>query len=168
MEPDIVNEEYLTIHTQVIYKNVDSAGKYLSKFLNLMKEKGELWGNQCPACHRKFLPPIITCGYCKIRIEDIPENWFKFGDEGTVLSFFVPETKSRDRSTGQLAGTDLPMAYIRTDNGDEYTIIAHMLQNIDPRKIYKGMKVRAVWRAKEERRARISDIMYYEPVEDRS
>ena len=168
MGADIVNEEYLTVHTHVVYKNVDSAGKYLSRCLNLMRKEGQLWGNQCPACRRKFLPPMITCGYCKIKIEDIPENWLRFADEGTVLSFFIPETKSRDRSTGQLAGTGLPMAYIRPGNGDEYTILAHVLQNVEPKKIYKGMKVRAVWKPREERRARMSDIRYYVPVEDRS
>lgn len=159
-------EEYVRVHTPVVYKNWDSAGKYLSICLNRMKENGEMWASRCPECKRVLFPPIITCGYCKIRIENKDENWVKLGDKGTVLSFFTPGERARDRSTGQLAGSGQTMAYIRPDGGDEYTIIAHILENIDKSKVYKGMRVQAVWKPKEERRGRMSDVLYYVPVED--
>ena len=158
--------EHIRIHTPVVYKNWDSAGKYLSICLNRMKENGEMWASRCPECKRVLFPPIITCGYCKIRIENKDENWVKLGDKGTVLSFFTPEPKGRDRSTGRLLGTGKTSAYIRPDGGDENTIIAHVLENIDKSKIYKGMRVQAVWKPKEERRARMSDVLCYVPLED--
>ena len=158
-------EEFISIKTAVEYKNWDSYGEFLSRYFNLMKEKEEIWANRCNKCGRIAFPPIIVCGYCKIRIEDKEKNWVKLGNKGTVLSYFVTSEKGRDRSTGALLGASRPVAYVRPDGGDEYTLLPHYLEETDLSKVHVGMKVEAVWKPREERRGRMSDILYLRTIE---
>jgi uncharacterized OB-fold protein len=159
------NEELLRIDMIVRLPFKDSAGIYTSKFLATMRDEGRIVVNRCPKCGRFFLPPNIVCGWCKIEIEDNPGNWLEISDKGTVLTYFVVKEREVDRVTGKFIGVPNPNAQIRLDGGDENTCINHILEELDETKLRVGMRVQAVWKSKEERRGRISDILYFRTIE---
>ena len=63
-------------------------------------------------------------------------------------------------------GEPNPCAFIRLDGGDEWTILVHYLEMIDLEKLRRGMRVKAVWKPKEERRGRLSDISFFRIIEE--
>ena len=103
-------------------------------------------------------------GRCKIRIEDRRENWIELGDRGSVISYTLTEEREVDRATGKMIGDYYPCAFIRLDGGDEWTLLAHFLgeENLDDLSV--GMRVQAVWKPKEERRGRMTDILYFRKI----
>jgi len=142
----------------------ESAGIYLTKFFAAIRDEGEIIANKCPACKRIVLPPRIVCGFCKIKIEDEPENWLTLNDTGTVLSCAVNVEREVDYATYRLIGQAFPIAFIRMDGGDQYSILVHFLKETDPGKLRAGMRVKAVWKPREQRRGRMSDILYFETI----
>ncbi len=142
----------------------ESAGIYLTKFFAAIRDEGEILANKCPACKRVVLPPRIVCGFCKIEIEDEPENWMTLNDTGTVLSYTINVEREVDYATDRLIGQPYPIAFIRLDGGDQYSILVHFLKETEPGKLAAGMRVRAVWKPREQRRGRMSDILYFETI----
>jgi uncharacterized OB-fold protein len=155
---------YLVVENIVNLPFTESAGMYLSKFFHALKEEGKILANKCPKCKRIIFPPRIVCGWCKIRIEDKEENWIELRDTGSVISYTLTEEREVDRATGKLVGDYYPCAFIRLDGGDEWTLLAHFLgeENLDS--LSSGMRVQAVWKPKEERRGRMTDIMYFRKI----
>jgi len=43
----------------------------------------------------------------------------------------------------------------------------HKLGEVDPEKVYIGMRVKAVWKPAEERQGAITDILYFKPIEEK-
>jgi uncharacterized OB-fold protein len=155
---------YLVVENIVNLPFTESAGMYLSKFFHALKEEGKMLANKCPKCKRIIFPPRIVCGWCKIRIEDKEENWIELRDTGSVISYTLTEEREVDRATGKLVGNYYPCAFIRLDGGDEWTLLAHFLgeENLDS--LSSGMRVQAVWKPKEERRGRMTDIRYFRKI----
>lgn len=158
---------YLVVDTVVILPFTESAGLYLSKFFTALKEEGKILANKCPKCQRIIFPPRIVCGFCKVRIEDKDENWIELSDKGTVVSYTVVTEREVDRATGEIIGEPYPCSFIRLDGGDEWTLLAHFLEEPDLDKLRTGMRVQAGWRPKGERRGRMSDIMYFRTIENK-
>jgi uncharacterized OB-fold protein len=134
-----------------------------------MRDREELWAVKCNSCKRILFPPEVICGMCKIRIEDREENWVKLGNEGTLVNFYkVTGSREVDPSTGwhPKGQTFNPIGFIRPDGGNEWTILAHILDEEDPSKLRPGIRVRAVWNPKEERQGLMSDIQFWRIVED--
>lgn len=105
---------------------------------------------------------------CKLKLEDREENWVKLGNEGTLINFYkVTGSREVDPSTGwhPKGQTFNPIGFIQPDGGNEWTILAHILEEEDASKIYPGMRVRAIWKPREERRGLMSDIEFWRIVE---
>jgi uncharacterized OB-fold protein len=155
---------YLVVENIVNLPFTESAGLYLSKFFHVLKEEGRILANKCSKCQRVVFPPRVVCGWCKIRIEDKNENWIELKDKGSVLSYTLTEEREVDRATGKMVGDHYPCAFIRLDGGDEWTLLAHFLaeENLDSLSI--GMRVQAVWKPREERRGRMTDIKYFRKI----
>lgn len=146
----------------------EPAGIFVNRMFLAMRDKEELWAIKCPSCNRVLLPPEPVCGICKIRIEDKDESWIKLGNEGTVVNFYqVVGKREVDPSTGwhPKGQTFNPIGLIRPDNGDGWTVLAHVLEETNPAKLYPGIRVKAVWKPKEERRGLMSDIRFWRIVE---
>jgi len=158
------NEELLTVDSILNLPFIDSAGLYFTRLLTEMKETGRILAVRCPECKRVIFPPNITCGRCKTRIEDEPGNWIELSDTGTVVTFAGVEAREVDRVTGKLRGSPNPNALIRLDNGDEDTFMRHILKETDLSKIWDGMRVKAVWKPKEKRHGKLSDIQYFKTI----
>ena len=57
------------------------------------------------------------------------------------------------------------MAVIAIDGASPHMGILHKLGEVDPEKVYIGMRVKAVWKPEEEREGAITDIKYWKPIE---
>ena len=88
------------------------------------------------------------------------------GDEGTLVSWQVATEREVDRVTGRIIGQPNPCGFIRLDRGDEWTILVHYLEMIDLNNLRRGRRVKAVWRSKNERRGRMSDIAFFRMIGD--
>ncbi|MDY7038965.1 MAG: zinc ribbon domain-containing protein [Thermodesulfobacteriota bacterium] len=162
-KPDLITVPYrMTISWR------DCAGLFLNRAFLAIRDRAELWAVRCPSCERILFPPEIVCGMCKVRIEDREENWIKLGNEGEVVNFYkVVGSREVDPSTGWTpkGQTTNPIGFIRPEGGNEWTILVHILEETEPAKLHKGLRVEAVWKPKEERQGVLSDIKFWRTVE---
>lgn len=160
-----LDQGYVVVDTKVNLPFKESAGIYLSKFFTVLKEEGKILALRCPECQRVIFPVRAVCGFCRIRVGDKEEEWFALKDTGTVTSIVLPTEREVDRATGRIVGKPNPCAFIRLDGGDEWTVLVHYLEMIDIDKLHRGMRVQAVWKPKEQRRGRMSDIEYFKRID---
>lgn len=132
-----------------------SAGKVASRFFQGLKKEGKLFGTTCPSCNRTLIPPRSFCERCFVPCE----GWKEVGPEGTVVAFTICFRKS--------PGFEIPppfmIALIRLDGAD--TNLIHLVDGCDldsPQRVLQqvraGLRVRAVFRAEDERKGNILDI----------
>jgi uncharacterized OB-fold protein len=146
----------------------EPAGVFVNRMLLAMRDKQELWAVKCPSCNRVLFPPEPVCGLCKIRVEDKDENWIKLGNEGTLVNFYhVTGSREIDPSTGWIprGQSSNPIGFIRPDGGNEWTVLAHILEETDTKKLHPGMRVKAVWKPRGERKGLMSDIEFWRIAE---
>jgi uncharacterized OB-fold protein len=129
-----------------------NAGATGSRFLTAIRDRGEIWGNRCPACGRVYVPPVKTCGDCFVPTEE----WIRVGDTGVLESFTVVHY-SHDMQPRKA-----PLAYglIRLDGAGGAFL--HLIGDADFAKLKVGMKVKAVFA--DERTGSIADIKHFAPV----
>lgn len=163
-----VNQEYLCVEQIVELPFKESAGLYLGKFLTKIRDEGKIIANKCPKCKRIVVPPRVACGFCKVKIEDRPENWVELSDRGTVVDCMTIEDREIDAVTGEFVGVLNPNLFIRLDGGDEWTIIAHISEEMDATKVQPGTRVQAVWKPREKRVGKLSDIIGFRVLEERT
>ena len=161
-----LDQGYVIVDTLVNLPFKESVGLRLSKFFTAMKDEGELLALRCPQCKRVVFPPRPVCGFCRITLGNAEDDWLELADVGTITSIVLPTEREVDRATGRIVGEPNPIAFIRLDGGDEWTIIIHYLEMIDIEKLRRGMRVKAVWKAKEERKGRMTDISYFQIIEE--
>ena len=130
--------ENLYIEQIVKLPFTESAGLYISKFLTKIRDEGKIIANKCPKCHRIVFPPRIVCVFCKVEIEDKPENWIELSDKGTVTDCMGIDDREVDAVTGEIIGTLNPNLFVRLDGGDEWTIIGHIAEGTDASKFRPG------------------------------
>jgi len=159
-------KELLAVRYEVRLPFKQSAGQYLTKFLLELRDNARIIGNKCPECRRINLPPNIVCGWCKIRVEDKPENWVELSDRGTVARFLEITERDTNPLTGELLGKINPGAQILLEGteAERCTPLYHILEETDIKKIYIGMHVQAVWRPQKERIGNLKDILYFKTV----
>ncbi|MEO0094175.1 MAG: Zn-ribbon domain-containing OB-fold protein [candidate division WOR-3 bacterium] len=126
-------------------------GRYLSELKN-----GRIIGIKCHKCNRIVVPPRIFCEWCFKPMDE----WVYLKDTGTVNTFslcYVAWNMER------LTEPQIP-AVIEIDGASPGMGIMHLISEIDPKKVTRGMKVKAVWRPENERTGAITDIKYWKPV----
>ena len=96
-------DENLFVEQIIELPFTESAGHYISKFLTKIRDEGKITANQCPKCHRIVLPPRIVCAFCKVEIEDKPENWVELPDKGTVTECMGIDDREIDAVTGNIS-----------------------------------------------------------------
>ncbi|MEM0266172.1 MAG: OB-fold domain-containing protein, partial [Archaeoglobaceae archaeon] len=57
------------------------------------------------------------------------------------------------------------VAVIAVDGASPNMGIMHVLGEVEPERVYIGMKVKAVWKPENEREGAITDIKYWRPLE---
>ena len=162
------SQELIRVPQRVTLRWKEPAGLFANRAFLLMRDKAELWAVRCPLCERVLFPPEIVCGMCKIRIEDIDDNWVKLGNEGTLLNFYkVTGHREIEPNTGwhPKGQTYGPIGLIRPDGGNDWTVLAQVLEEKDVTRLRKGMRVQAVWKPREERNGLMSDIRFWKTME---
>ena len=159
-------EEYLAVEKIVHINLKESAGHYRSKFFNTMKNEGKIIANKCSQCNRIIIPPRIICLFCKVEVPDKPENWIELSDKGTIIDTQTIQAREKDAVTGELIGQPNPNIFIRLDGGDEWTLFAHIAEEMDANKVKPGMRVQAVWKPKNARKGKASDILYFRAINE--
>ncbi len=160
--------DYIRVPHRLTASWREPAGLFVNRFFLKIRDKKEFWAVKCPNCGAVWVPPEIVCGKCKIRIQDKPENWLKLGPRGTLLAaYHVTGAREIDPSTGWHPDGQVfnPIGFIRLDGGNEWTLMAHVMEEPDARNLRPGMKVEPVWKPQKERRGTMQDIKCWRVVE---
>jgi uncharacterized OB-fold protein len=126
-------------------------GRYLAGL-----KAGKLVAARCTSCGRTLIPPRAFCELCFRPVDD----WVTVKDTGTINTFslcYVTWDVQRVKEP------QIP-AVIEIDGASPGLGIMHLIAGIDPSKVRRGMRVRAVWKPAAERTGAITDIAYWKPL----
>ncbi len=131
-----------------------AAGKAMSRFLEELKN-GKLIAKKCDNCERILFPPRMFCEECFVETGD----WVYIEDTGTIETFSI----SYLSLTAERIKDPILVGVISIDGASEKMGIMHYFDEVDPKKLRIGMKVKAVWKPPEERTGSVLDIKYFKP-----
>ena len=154
-EKDFKNKKVLITKWKPKLEYNWSAGVAIGYFLNQLKE-GKIVGRRCLKCDRIMVPPRMFCEEC-FRTSD---EWVEVKDTGTVNTFAISYLAT---DASRMKTPKIP-AVIDIDGASEGMGILHIIGEIDPKKVKIGMKVKAVWKPKDQRMGDITDIKYFKPL----
>jgi uncharacterized OB-fold protein len=106
---------------------------------------GRILGQKCPSCGRVYLPPKDFCPLDVIPLG--PDNDVEVGDRGVVTGFTIITPV---RYYGQTKTEPFIYASVLLDGADA-TLGGQDISGIGPDEVRMGLRVRAVWKPKEER-----------------
>jgi len=115
-------------------------------------KKGKIMGAKCPCCGIVYVPPRMYCEECFAKLEE----WVDVGKKGTVHTFTVA---SIDIDGSQL---EKPVIYALIKFDETHGGLIHKIEKTDTVGI--GMKVEAMFKPPEKRKASINDIAYFKPA----
>jgi uncharacterized OB-fold protein len=148
---------YILIRYDTELKYSWSSGKAISRFLSGLRD-GELWGRRCDGCGRTMVPPRMYCELC-FRPTD---RWVRLQDTGKVVTYSVSyvnaDASRRDNEQ------PIIVAVIEIEGASPMMGMLHVLGEASHGELAVGMKVKAVWKPRGERRGAITDIVYFRPV----
>lgn len=154
-EEDIKSGKILTLAYKPNMKYSWATGIAIGRFLQELKN-GKIIARKCNKCGRTTTPPRIFCEKC-FRESD---EWVYVKDTGVVNTFAISHIAF---DTTKLEKPIIP-AVIWIDGCDNSGLL-HILGEVFPDNVKIGMKVKAVWKDKEERKGDITDIKYFKPME---
>lgn len=132
-------------------------GVAIGRFLAGLKE-GQILGARCTTCRKVVLPPRTVCEWCFHPMDE----YVVLEDSGTVNTFSLCYVTW---DVKRIQEPEIP-AVIEIDGADPLHGIMHLLGEVDPDKVHIGMRVKAVWKAPDERQGAITDILYFKPIEE--
>jgi len=154
-DDDIKKGKVCTTHWIGDTKYAWDQGIAIGKYLEGLKH-GKILGVECHKCGRKMVPPRMFCEWCFKTID----GWVELFDTGVVNTFslcYVTWDVKRVKEP------QIP-AVIEIDGASKGMGIMHLLGEVNPKKVYIGMKVKAVWKSEKEREGAITDILYWKPI----
>ncbi len=154
---ELKSDKVITFKWRPNAKYAWSAGIAYGRFLDELKE-GRIIGRRCSRCERILVPPRMFCEQCFVATDE----WVYVKDTGTINTFSLSYL---DADANRIKDPIL-VAVIDIDGASPGVGILHLLGNVNPDKIDVGMKVKAVWKPPEEREGSVTDILFWEPLED--
>jgi uncharacterized protein len=149
-----VTEPVRSIRTPIALDYRYTPGLASSRFLRAVAE-GRLIGQRCPACGKVYIPPRGSCP-----TDSVPtEEEVTLADTGVVTTFCVVNVP--------FAGHAIEMPYVAASillDGADITF-QHLIQGIPADQVRIGLRVRAVWRPREEWGPSLENIRHFEPAE---
>ena len=137
-----------------------SVSFYGSKFFKGIKENGRFAAIKCTSCGKAYVPPRRVCGPCFKELTEI----VSLPPTGVITAFSTVNYPFIDPATGKQRPIPYTYGYIRIDGAD--SIFSHIINELDLNKIKVGMKVKAVFKKKEEMEGNIEDIKYFTIMRD--
>ena len=115
--------------------------------------EGRILGQRCPACRKVYVPPRPACP-----VDGVPTvEEIELGDIGTVTTFCIVNVPF----LGQKIEPPYVSAYILLDGAD--IALQHLILDIPADEVRMGMRVKAVWRPREEWGTTIENISHFTP-----
>jgi uncharacterized OB-fold protein len=116
--------------------------------------EGKLVGQRCPTCQKVYIPPRSACpadGTPTSEEVELP-------DTGTVTTFCIVNVPF----LGQRITPPYVSAYVLLDGAD--IAFLHLILDIPAEEVRMGMRVRAVWKPREEWGTTIENISHFAPT----
>ena len=150
---DVDTKHAFTVEGEMALPYTYFAGETGSKFLVALRDGKKILA-QKDAAGRTVLPPRR---YDDKTLAPMPDAWVEVGPGGEVVGWTViryAEPSYQPRTPPYV------LALVKLDGAD--AAIPHVVAGIDPAKMTKGMRVKAVFA--ESRKASILDIDHFEPA----
>jgi uncharacterized OB-fold protein len=133
------------------YEHTASPGE--STYLRGLAE-GRLIGQRCPACGKVYVPSRGTCP-----VDGVPaDEEVELPDHGTVTTFSIVNVAY----PGQQVTPPYVAAAVLLDGAD--IAFQHLILGCEPGEVRIGLRVRAVWRPREEWATTASTITHFTPT----
>jgi uncharacterized protein len=116
--------------------------------------EGKLLGQRCPACGKVYIPPRSACPSDGTPTTDEVE----LPDVGTVTTFCIVNVPFM----GQKITPPYVSAYVLLDGAD--IAFLHLILDIPAEEVRMGMRVKAVWKPREEWSTTIENISHFAPT----
>lgn len=116
--------------------------------------EGKLLGQRCPTCHKVYIPPRSACptdGSPTTDEVELPET-------GTVTTFCIVNVPF----LGQKITPPYVSAYVLLDGAD--IAFLHLILDVPAEEVHMGMRVKAVWKPREEWGTTIENISHFSPT----
>lgn len=146
-------EPVSTIVTPVGLDYLYAASPEESAFFGALAE-GKIVGQRCPTCEKVYVPPRGACPTDGVPTTEKVE----LAQEGTVTTFCVVNVPF----AGQQIEIPYVSAYILLDGAD--IALQHLIQGIPAEDVRMGLRVKAVWKPREEWTTSVANIAYFEPT----
>jgi len=141
-------------------------GLFMGKFLRELKDNAVLWGMVCWKCGCTILPPQGVCTVCHAENLENPQ-WVEVGPKATVAGLMEVKMPWINPRTLTLRTTKYPIGMLMVDSpGNSPGFLWHFIGETDLSKLSIGMRVKAVFKPKQEREGLMEDILYWEPVKE--
>jgi uncharacterized OB-fold protein len=116
--------------------------------------EGRILGQRCPACEKVYVPPRPACP-----VDGVPTvEEIELPDVGTVTTFCIVNVPF----LGQKIKPPYVSAYILLDGAD--IALQHLILEIPVEEVRMGLRVKAVWKPREEWGTTIENISHFAPT----
>jgi uncharacterized protein len=133
------------------YQHTASAAE--SAYLRGLAE-GRLIGQRCPVCGKVYIPSRGVCP-----VDGVPaDSQVELPDTGTVTTFSIVNVGY----PGQRVTPPYVAAAVLLDGAD--IAFQHLILGCEPGEVHLGMRVRAVWRPREEWDTTAETISHFGPA----
>jgi uncharacterized OB-fold protein len=119
-------------------------------------QEGRIVGQRCPSCHKVYVPPRSACPTDGHPTTDEVE----LADTGTVTTFCIVNVPF----LGQRITPPYVSAYVLLDGAD--IAFLHLILDIPADEVRMGMRVKAVWKPREEWGTTIENISHFAPTDE--
>jgi len=118
--------------------------------------EGKILGQRCPACEKVYVPPRSACPSDGTPTTDEVE----LSDTGTITTFCIVNVPF----LGQKITPPYVSAYVLLDGAD--IALLHLILDIPADEVRMGMRVKAVWKPREEWGTTIENISHFAPADE--
>ncbi|MBF4162071.1 Zn-ribbon domain-containing OB-fold protein [Nocardioides acrostichi] len=134
---------------------VYAASESESAFFRGLAE-GKLIGQRCPSCGKVYIPPRNACPS-----DGSPtQEEIELSETGTVTTFCIVNVPF----LGQKIAPPYVSAYILLDGAD--IALLHLILDIPAEEVRMGMRVKAVWKPREEWGTSVENISHFAPTDE--
>jgi uncharacterized OB-fold protein len=141
------------VTTPVDLRVEHSASIQETRYLRGLKE-GRLLGQRCPKCGKVYIPPRGACP-----VDGVPtEEEVELPDRGIVTTFCIVNVPF----LGQRIQPPYVAAYVLLDGAD--IAFLHLILDCPAEDVRMGMRVEAVWKAREQWEYGLQNITHFRPT----
>lgn len=139
-------------------------GLFNGRFAREMRDNGRLIGIVCRHCGFSMLPAQAVCTVC--HGENIKDpNWVEMGPEATVAGFMTFNMPFIDTNDLSVQKGHYTVGQLMVDSpGRTSGFLWHFIGEADASQLRNGMRVRAIYRPRDERKGLMTDILHWVPT----